>query len=70
VIALKGMTRASRVTSDGRGKSCNRRDGHRAYAEAVEGAFGMDVDYAMMDHIWSVEELVTLLEGKTVAAAA
>jgi len=23
-------------------------DGHRAYAEAVEGAFGMDVDYAML----------------------
>ncbi len=23
-------------------------DGHRAYAEAVEGAFGMDVDYVML----------------------
>ncbi|HEY7095928.1 MAG TPA: IS1 family transposase [Terriglobales bacterium] len=23
-------------------------DGHRAYAEAIEGAFGMDVDYAML----------------------
>jgi IS1 family transposase len=23
-------------------------DGHRAYAEAVEGAFGMEVDYAML----------------------
>lgn len=23
-------------------------DGHRAYAQAVEGAFGMDVDYAML----------------------
>ena len=23
-------------------------DGHRVYAEAVEGAFGMDVDYAML----------------------
>lgn len=23
-------------------------DGHRAYAEGVEGAFGMDVDYAML----------------------
>lgn len=23
-------------------------DGHRAYADAVEGAFGMDVDYAML----------------------
>ena len=23
-------------------------DGHKAYAEAVEGAFGMDVDYAML----------------------
>jgi hypothetical protein len=23
-------------------------DGHRAYLEAVEGAFGMDVDYAQL----------------------
>jgi hypothetical protein len=23
-------------------------DGHKAYAEAVEGAFGMDVDYPML----------------------
>ncbi len=23
-------------------------DGHRAYVEAIEGAFGMDVDYAML----------------------
>lgn len=27
-------------------------DGHRAYAEAVEGAFGMDVDYAMLIKIY------------------
>jgi transposase-like protein len=27
-------------------------DGHRAYAEAVEGAFGMDVDYAMLKAVW------------------
>ena len=27
-------------------------DGHRAYAEAVEGAFGMDVDYAMLVKIY------------------
>jgi hypothetical protein len=23
-------------------------DGHRAYVEAIEGAFGMEVDYAML----------------------
>ena len=27
-------------------------DGHRAYFEAVEGAFGGDVDYAMLDKIY------------------
>ena len=27
-------------------------DGHRAYAEAVEGAFGMDVDYAMLVKVY------------------
>jgi transposase-like protein len=43
-------------------------DGHRAYAEAVEGAFGMNVDYAM--HVWSLQELVGLLEQETASAAA
>src|SRR5712692_5210506 len=28
-------------------------DGHRAYAEAVEGAFGMEVDYAMLIKLYS-----------------
>lgn len=27
-------------------------DGHRAYLEAVEGAFGMDVDYAQLQKIY------------------
>jgi IS1 family transposase len=27
-------------------------DGHRAYAEAVEGAFGIDVDYAMLIKVY------------------
>jgi IS1 family transposase len=27
-------------------------DGHRAYAEAVEGVFGMDIDYAMLVKIY------------------
>ncbi|MGB6431660.1 MAG: hypothetical protein WBF06_13825 [Candidatus Acidiferrales bacterium] len=27
-------------------------DGHRVYAEAVEGAFGMDVDYAMLIKVY------------------
>lgn len=34
-------------------------DGHRAYADAVEGAFGMDVDYAMLIKLYgspAVEE--------------
>jgi IS1 family transposase len=29
-------------------------DGHRAYLEAVEGAFGMDCDYAMLQKIYGV----------------
>jgi IS1 family transposase len=36
-LASRGSTRIQITT-----------DGHRAYAEAVEGAFGMDVDYAML----------------------
>ena len=60
--------------------------GHGAYAEAVEGAFGMDVDYAMLinlyAHLWILpkpatallaaflEELVGLLEHKAHGAAA
>jgi hypothetical protein len=28
-------------------------DSHRAYAEAVEGAFGMNVDYAMLTKLYS-----------------
>jgi len=34
-------------------------DGHKAYLEAVEGAFGMDCDYAMLQKIYgspSIEE--------------
>ena len=41
---------------DLRGRLANRvqltSDGHRAYLEAVEGAFGADVDYAMIDKIY------------------
>lgn len=31
-------------------------DGHRAYLEAVEGAFGMDVDYAQLHKIYGASE--------------
>lgn len=34
-------------------------DGHRAYAEAVEGAFGMDVDYAMLIKIYGNDSFDT-----------
>ena len=30
-------------------------DGHRAYAQAVEGAFGMDVDYAMLIKLYGAD---------------
>ena len=32
-------------------------DGHKAYLEAVEEAFGCDVDYAMLQKIYSTDEL-------------
>jgi len=35
-----------------RGKVQVTTDGHRAYFDAVEGAFGMDVDYAMLQKIY------------------
>lgn len=31
-------------------------DGHRAYIEAVEGAFGMDCDYAMLQKIYGLPD--------------
>lgn len=31
-------------------------DGHRAYLEAVEGAFGMDCDYAMLQKIYGLPD--------------
>jgi hypothetical protein len=31
-------------------------DGHRAYAEAVEGAFGLDVDYAMLIKLYGTPD--------------
>lgn len=41
---------------DLRGRLANRAqlttDGHKAYLEAVEGAFGADVDYAMLEKIY------------------
>lgn len=32
-------------------------DGHRAYLEAVEEAFGCDIDYAMLQKVYSKDEL-------------
>lgn len=29
-------------------------DGHRCYIEAVEGSFGMEIDYAMLVKIYGV----------------
>jgi IS1 family transposase len=34
-------------------------DGHRAYVEAVEGAFGMDVDYAMLIKLYGNDSFDT-----------
>ena len=31
-------------------------DGHRPYLEAIEGAFGADIDYAMLNKIYGVTE--------------
>src|SRR5207237_3123331 len=30
-------------------------DGHRVYVDAIEGAFGMDVDYAQLQKIYGVD---------------
>lgn len=35
-------------------------DGHRAYAEAVEGAFGMEVDYAMLIKLYGDPQTVLI----------
>lgn len=39
-------------------------DGHKAYLEAVEGAFGGDVDYAMLVKLYSARpRLFAALQG-------
>ena len=40
-------------------------DGLKAYLEAVEGAFGQDVDYAMLEKVYYIttEDVVTTVEA-------
>jgi IS1 family transposase len=45
------------VASRLRGRVQITTDGHRPYLEAIEGAFGMDVDYAMLQKIYGVDPL-------------
>ena len=46
-------------------------DGHRAYLEAVEGAFGGDIDYAQLIKMYGeptlrdMEWLVSLIDSRT-----
>jgi IS1 family transposase len=59
MIGDRSATTANAFMRDLAGRLANRvqltTDGHRAYLEAVEGAFGVDVDYAMLVKIYGAD---------------
>ena len=56
MLGDRGAATAQSFMRDVAGRIANRiqltTDGHRVYAEAVEGAFGADIDYAMLVKIY------------------
>ncbi len=56
LVGQRGATHAKMFMNDVADRLANRvqltTDGHRVYAEAVHGAFGVDVDYAMLVKIY------------------
>jgi len=56
LVGTRNARSASMFIDDLKSRLANRvqltTDGHRAYLEAVEGAFGADVDYAMLQKIY------------------
>jgi IS1 family transposase len=58
MLGDRGAATAQSFMRDVAGRIANRiqltTDGHRVYAEAVEGAFGADIDYAMLVKIYGV----------------
>ncbi len=56
LVGQRGAAWAKVFMEDVASRVCTRiqitTDGHRAYAEAVEGAFGMDVDYAKLIELY------------------
>jgi IS1 family transposase len=56
MLGDRGASTARSFMRDVAGRIANRiqltTDGHRVYAEAVEGAFGADIDYAMLVKIY------------------
>ena len=59
MIGDRSATTANAFMRDLAGRLANRvqltTDGHRAYLEAVEGAFGVDVDYAMLVKMYGAD---------------
>ncbi len=59
-IGTRDTSSAYHFMRDLAGRLANRvqltTDGHRAYLEAVEGAFGGDIDYAMLQKIYGTEK--------------
>jgi IS1 family transposase len=56
LVGTRNVGSAAMFIDDLRSRLANRvqltTDGHRAYLEAVEGAFGADIDYAMLQKIY------------------
>jgi IS1 family transposase len=59
-IGDRGLESAKLFMNDLAGRLANRvqltTDGHKAYLEAVEGAFGLDIDYAMLVKVYGFEK--------------
>lgn len=59
LVASRNLSAARVFMSDLAGRLANRvqltTDGHRAYLEAVEGAFGREVDYAILNKLYGSE---------------
>src|SRR3954454_11676059 len=58
-VGGRGAEDAQELMDDLRGRLANRvqltRDGHKAYLQAVEGAFGADIDYGMLVKLYGPE---------------
>jgi IS1 family transposase len=67
ILGDRGAATAQSFMRDVAGRIANRiqltTDGHRVYAEAVEGAFGADIDYAMLVKIYGASKFAGMMDS-------